>query len=80
MSANDDLINAFVTGLELDSPSDVETLEYRGITEWDSIGHMSLIAEIENTFDVMLSTDQVIALSSFSEAKRILGDLGVAGL
>lgn len=80
MSANEDLINAFVTGLELDSSSNVETLEYRGITEWDSIGHMTLVAEIENTFDVMLSTDQVIALSSFSEAKRILGELGVAGL
>lgn len=80
MSANEDLINAFVTGLELDSPSNVEMLEYRGITEWDSIGHMTLVAEIENTFDVMLSTDQVIALSSFSEAKRILGELGVAGL
>lgn len=80
MSANEDLINAFVTGLELDSPSNVETLEYRGIAEWDSIGHMALVAEIENTFDVMLSTDQVIALSSFSEAKRILGELGVAGL
>lgn len=80
MSANEDLINAFVIGLELDSSSDVETLEYRGIDEWDSIGHMSLIAEIENAFDVMFTTDQVIALSSFTEAKRILGELGVAGL
>lgn len=80
MSAQENLINAFVAGLELDSSSGIESLEYRGIPEWDSIGHMTLVAEIENSFDVMLSTDQVIALSSFAEAKRILGDLGVSGL
>lgn len=80
MSAQEKLTNAFISGLELDDSTNVENLEYRGITEWDSIGHMALIAEIENTFDVMLSTDQVIALSSFAEAKRILGELGVSGL
>lgn len=80
MSAQDELNKAFISGLELDDSTSVESLEYRGITEWDSIGHMALIAEIENTFDVMLSTDQVIALSSFAEAKRILGELGVSGL
>lgn len=80
MSKQDELIQAFVTGLELDSPVGVEKLEYRSISEWDSIGHMALVAEIENSFDVMLSTDQVIALSSFGEAKRILGELGVSGL
>lgn len=80
MSAQEDLVNAFVNGLELDSASGVETLQYRGIPEWDSIGHMTLVAEIENAFDVMLSTDQVIALSSFDEAKRILSDLGVSEL
>jgi acyl carrier protein len=39
---------------------------------WDSIMHMSLIAEIENEFGIMLETDDVIDMSSFSKAKEIV--------
>ena len=38
---------------------------------------MGLVAEIENTFDIMLATDDVIDLSSFSKAKEILGKYGI---
>ena len=55
----------------------LESLEYQGIKEWDSVGHMALIASIENEFDIQLDVDDVIDFSSFTEGKKILAKYGV---
>lgn len=71
------LEKAFIIGLELKQGQDVTHLEYRAIPEWDSIGHMALIAELEEVFDVSFSTEQVLNLSSFDRAIQILQELGI---
>jgi acyl carrier protein len=71
---------AFTKGLELSNETDPTSLEYRQISEWDSIGHMALIAEIEDTFDVQLDTNEVIDLSNFNKALAILSSHGITGL
>ena len=39
---------AFIEGFDIDETAVViEDLEYESIVEWDSVGHMGLIAEIE---------------------------------
>jgi acyl carrier protein len=73
----DRLANAFIEALGLLPGTRVETLEYRQVEQWDSVAHMQLIAEIERAFDVMLSTDEVIGLSSFARAREILKEHGV---
>jgi acyl carrier protein len=55
-----------------------EDLSYNTIPEWDSVGHMALIAELENTFDVMFETDDILGLSSVAKAAEILKRLGVS--
>jgi acyl carrier protein len=57
-----------------DMPDD---LQYQGIAEWDSIGHMALISALDEEFDIMLDTDDVIDMSSFLKAKEILKKYGV---
>lgn len=47
-------------------------LEYQGIEAWDSVGHMQLIAELEETFDIMFDTDDIIDFSSYNIGKQIL--------
>ncbi|MDR1603979.1 MAG: acyl carrier protein [Gracilibacteraceae bacterium] len=47
-------------------------LEYQSIQEWDSVGHMSLIAALEDAFGIMLDTDDIIDFSSFAKGKEIL--------
>ena len=72
------LKDAFVEALGIDlEETDWPNLKYRSIPEWDSVAHMQLVAEIEDTFDVMLETDDVIGLSSFEVAKEILAKYGV---
>ena len=52
--------------------SKLENLEYNKITEWDSIGHMTLVASLEEHFKITMETDDVIDLSSFKKGKKIL--------
>ena len=68
----DQLRATFRTALELDRDAAVDDLEYRGIESWDSVAHMVLVAEIEDTFDIMLETDDVIDMSSFAKTQEIL--------
>lgn len=63
--------NAFVEALGV-KEEQVEGLEYQAITEWDSVGHMSLVAAIEDAFDIMMDTDDIIDFSSFEKGKEIL--------
>lgn len=68
---------AFRRALELSDATDVSGLKYRDIEQWDSIGHMALVAEIESEYDVMFSTDEVVALSSYDKAIELLRTHGV---
>lgn len=77
MSLNDRLRAVFVNALELPDGVDVESLKYRDIQQWDSLGHMTLVAAIEDEFAVQLETEQVIDLSSFKVAVDMLRGLGV---
>ncbi len=47
-------------------------LKYQGIEAWDSVGHMSLVAALEESFDIMMDTDDIIELSSYEKGKEIL--------
>ena len=49
-----------------------DDLAYQVITEWDSIAHMALVAAIDDAFDIMMDTDDVVDMSSFAKAKEIL--------
>ena len=50
----------------------LEGITYQSIQTWDSVGHMSLIASLENAFDIMFDTMDVIDLSSYEKGKEIL--------
>ncbi|MEY8215165.1 MAG: acyl carrier protein [Colwellia sp.] len=45
---------------------------YQAIPEWDSVGHMGLIAELEDLFDIMMETEDIIEFGSYGEGKKIL--------
>ncbi len=62
--------NAFIKAFP--GVNDPETLEFNSIPDWDSVGHMALVSEIEDAFSITLSTDDVIDLSSFAKGLEIL--------
>lgn len=62
----------------LSPDANLEELKYQGIPEWDSVGHMSLIAALETEFSIELDVDDVIDFSSFSTGKSLLGKYGIS--
>jgi len=77
MSANSEKYSlAFVEAFGVDV-SAVESLEYQKINEWDSVGHMGLIAQLEEAFNIQIAMDDVIEFGSFEKGKVILGKYGI---
>lgn len=68
--------NAFVEGLEIEG-KELENLVYEGIPEWDSVGHMGLIACLEEAFDIMMETDDIIDFNSFQKGIEILSKYNI---
>ena len=72
MSNLDNLKACFRDVLVLPTDADTETLSYQKHPSWDSVAHMRLIAAIETTFDIIMETDELLGMDSFSKAKDIL--------
>lgn len=68
--------NIFMEALLIDEDQ-LKGLKYQDVSEWDSVGHMSLIAMIEEEFDLELETDDIIDLSSYEIGMEILAKYNV---
>ncbi len=55
-----------------------DNLEYDSIPEWDSVGHMTMVAALEEEFDIVLEMDDIIDFSSFNYGKEILKKYKIA--
>jgi len=71
MTNTEKYIQAFVECFEI-SAEQVQTLKYQDIPAWDSVGHMGLIAKLEESYGIMFEPDDIIDLSSFEKGKEIL--------
>lgn len=56
--------------LTVDSLND--SLVYNSIPTWDSIGHMAMIAALEEQFNIMMETDDIIGFNSYGKGLEIL--------
>lgn len=72
------LIQAFASALGIPPEQVNDELTYDSIPQWDSVAHMALVAELETVFEVMIDTDDVLAMSSVAAARNILAKHGVA--
>ena len=77
MNNEQKLRQVFAEALEINESQVTNDLTYNTIPEWDSIAHMALITEIDDQFDTMLDTDDVLDMSSFAKAKEILAKYDV---
>ncbi|WP_312209222.1 acyl carrier protein [Pseudescherichia sp.] len=54
-------------------PEDVlASYKYQDTPSWDSVGHMTMIASLEDAFDIMMDTDDIIEFASWEKGKEIL--------
>lgn len=64
--------SAFISAFNIDEEKLGDDLKYESIQEWDSIGHMSLIAELEDVFEISMEMDDILEFSSYEKGKKIL--------
>ena len=68
---------AFMTTFDIDTSALGPDLKYESIQEWDSIGHMGLIAELEDSLDISMEMDDIIDFSSYKKGLELIAKYGV---
>jgi acyl carrier protein len=77
MNANK-LRECFSRSLGIPQERVTDDLAYNTLKEWDSVGHMALVVELEGAFDVMFDTDDILGMSTVAKAREILTRYGVS--
>jgi acyl carrier protein len=72
MNNKDKYIKVFLDSFLIKESKLKKDLKYNTIPAWDSVGHMSMIANLEKTFKITLDMDDIIDFSSFNVGKKIL--------
>jgi len=77
MTTKDRYDRIFAETLSVDVSALNDALVYQSVPAWDSVGHMTLMAALENEFDIMMETDDIIAFSSYAKGMEILTNYGI---
>ena len=77
MDNKEKLKKIFIESLSIEGNKFTESLEYNDIPEWDSIGHMTLMSELEDNFDITISTEDLIQFESYKQGVEILDKYSV---
>ena len=72
MNKKEQYNKAFIESFSIDESLLGNELKYETIPEWDSIGHMGLIAELEDAFEISMEMDDIIDFSSYEKGKEIM--------
>lgn len=67
---------AFIDTLGIEKEQ-LPALEYQAVAMWDSVGHMQLMAVLEDAFGIFLETDDIIDFNAYEKGKEILGKYGI---
>ena len=74
---SDKLIELFADILEIEAGSLNDESSPDTVEQWDSLAAMHLVAAIEETFSVQLSTKEIMKMSNIGLARAALKDKGV---
>ena len=68
--------NTFAATFETDQEK-VTDFVYKDTSEWDSIAHMMLMSGLEDTFDIELEPDDMLAITSYTAGMEVLKKKGI---
>ena len=68
---------AFIESFSISESALDDNLIYNSIPEWDSVGHMGMIAELEDVFEIMMEMDDIIDFSSYKKGFELIAKYGV---
>jgi acyl carrier protein len=70
---NDEVLTDIICKILLLEETQIsDTLAREDIEEWDSMSHLVLVSECENTFNVSFSDDEVVEIQTIGDLKQTL--------
>ncbi len=54
-----------------------ESFTFKDVPQWDSVAHLSLISELEDEFDVLFESEDILHYGSYLNGIEILKRYGV---
>ncbi len=66
----------FIENLDV-TEEQLANLKYQDVPQWDSVGHMGLVSELEDAFDIQFETDDIVDFNSYQKGQEILAKYGV---
>lgn len=72
MSVQEKIDGVFKEVIGHDPATEKDKLIYNEIEGWDSVAHMTLVAGLEDAFDCMLDMDDILDMSSYDKALKIM--------
>ena len=54
-----------------------DSFTFKAVSQWDSVAHLSLISELEDAFDVMFESEDILHYESYENGKKILRRYGI---
>lgn len=67
---------AFMEALDV-KEDQLANLKYQDVPTWDSVGHMGLISELEDAFDIQFETDDIVDFNSYAKGIELLKKYGI---
>ena len=53
------------------------SISFKGVPEWDSVGHMGLIARLEDEFNILIDAEDIFDFVNYDVGEEILKRYGV---
>ena len=77
MSNKERYQDIFMSIFNVDAEELNETFNFKDVAEWDSMTHLTLISELEDAFDVMFETEDILHFGGYNNGMKILTRYGV---
>lgn len=66
------VLKVFKEVLEINGEVDTGSLRYNETDSWISLAHITLVSALEGEFDILLEPDDILAMSSYDRAVKIV--------
>jgi acyl carrier protein len=76
MNTIEQLHGVFSRAFEIPVEQINDQLEYQAIAEWDSMSHLVLVEELENTYNITIEMEDILEMNSVERIKIALKKYG----
>ena len=67
----------FMDVFDVDEAALNDEFTFQNVSSWDSIAHMSLTTTLEDAFDIMLDTEDILTFGSYENGIEIMKKYGI---